>query len=111
MADAGAAAGAGSLSSGVLSVARNAAGLPVVHPADSGEVAPGDDLLQVVYDHGPVEGLVWDDFDTVRQRVEREWAALPPTADNISSNLREKVKQQVEEHRGKMAAGKAAEAT
>jgi nicotinamide phosphoribosyltransferase len=68
-------------------------------------------MLQVVYDHGPLEGLVWDSFDTVRQRVEREWAALPHTADHISSSLKAKVEQQVEEHRGKVAVGKAAQAT
>jgi nicotinamide phosphoribosyltransferase len=75
---------------GVLAVKR-VRGVPTVFPADSGDVAPGEDLLQMIYDHGPVQGMVWDDFDTLRARVAREWDALPKNADNISAPLRAKV--------------------
>jgi hypothetical protein len=34
--------------------------------------------------------LQWETFDELRQRVEREWAALPPTADVLSAPLRAK---------------------
>jgi nicotinamide phosphoribosyltransferase len=45
----------------------------------------------VVYDHGPVPGLEWDDFDAVRARLAAEWEALPRAADNISASLRSKM--------------------
>lgn len=32
----------------------------------------------------------WESFDELRQRVEREWAALPPTADVLAPALRQK---------------------
>jgi nicotinamide phosphoribosyltransferase len=79
--------------SGILAVKR-VDGVPTVFPADSGEVAPHENLLRVVYDKRPLEG-VWDDFDTVRARVASEWTALPHAADNISASLREKVRQQM----------------
>ncbi|GLC38639.1 hypothetical protein PLESTB_000455100 [Pleodorina starrii] len=78
---------------GVLAVKR-VGGVPTVFPADSGEVAQHENLLRLVYDKGPLEG-VWDDFDTVRARLAAEWSALPRTADNISASLREKVRQQM----------------
>lgn len=57
-------------------------------PAD--EVAPEEDLLQTVYDCGPLPGLRWESFDALRARVEREWAAAPPAADVLSPSLRAK---------------------
>ncbi len=77
-------------------------GVPTVFPADSGEVAPHDNLLRTVYDMGPVAG-VWEDFDVVRARVAAEWTALPRVADNISASLKEKVRQQMAK-RGKVPA-------
>lgn len=56
--------------------------------------------VQVVYDKGPVPGFQWDDFDAVRERVTREWRALPPAADNLSPSLKAKIAQQMEK-RGK----------
>jgi hypothetical protein len=49
-----------------------------------------------VYDKGPVPGLVWDNFDTVRQRVEREWKIVPKTYDPISDQLKTKIKRWIE---------------
>lgn len=80
---------------GVLAVKR-VGGVPTAFPADSGEVAPEEDMLQVVYDHGPVPGLVWDSFDALRQRLLSEWEALPPTADVLSPSLKEKVARELE---------------
>ncbi|EFN59608.1 hypothetical protein CHLNCDRAFT_133026 [Chlorella variabilis] len=71
---------------GPLAVKR-VSGVPTVFPAD--QVAPEDNLLQVVYDKRPVE-VQWESFDKLRQRVEREWAALPPAADVLAAPLREK---------------------
>ena len=32
----------------------------------------------------------WESFDELKARVEREWAALPPTADVLAPSLRQK---------------------
>jgi len=80
---------------GVLAVKR-VNNVPTVFPADSGEVAPHEDLLKVMYDHGPIKGFQWEDFNTCRSRVASEWAALPPTADNISASLKKKILKQME---------------
>ncbi|KAL4856811.1 Nicotinamide phosphoribosyltransferase [Chlorella vulgaris] len=71
---------------GMLAVKR-VDGVPTAFPADL--VAPEEDLLQTVYDMRPLP-LQWETFDELRQRVEREWAALPPTADVLSAPLRAK---------------------
>lgn len=86
---------------GVLAVKR-VNGVPTVFPADSGEVAPHENLLRTVYDMGPVAG-VWEEFDVVRARVAAEWTVLPRVADNISASLKEKVRQQMAK-RGKVPA-------
>lgn len=39
---------------------------------------------------------MWDDFDTMRQRVAEEWRALPCVADNISASLKVKIAKQME---------------
>ena len=77
-------------------------GVPTVFPGDSGEVAPHENLLKVVFDKGPLAVRPWEDFDVVKQRVASEWAQLPPTADSISASLRAKIKGQME-LRGKYA--------
>lgn len=43
-----------SSSPGALAVKR-VNGIPTTFPQDSGLVSEGDNMLQVVYDHGPVE--------------------------------------------------------
>ena len=92
---------------GVLAVKR-VRGVPTVFPADSGEVEPNEDLLELLYDCGPLDpspdeeteagsssssssGAYFEDFDAVRARVAAEWAALPRVADVISASLRAKV--------------------
>lgn len=55
-------------------------------------MAPEDNMLKVVYDKRPVQG-VWDDFTTVRNRVREEWAALPKKADPLSAQIKEVIKK------------------
>lgn len=74
---------------GVLAVKR-VEGVPTVFPVEL--VSPEDNLLQLVYDKRPMEGLKWETFDEIKARVEREWAALPKTADVVSEELKEKRK-------------------
>jgi hypothetical protein len=88
---------------GVLAV-KAVKGVPTVFPADSGEVAPEEDMLQVVYDCGPVEGHSWQDFDTIRDRVSQQWASLPPNADNYSASLKAKVERLRQDMHGLAAA-------
>ncbi|KAF6252467.1 Quinolinate phosphoribosyl transferase [Scenedesmus sp. NREL 46B-D3] len=77
---------------GVLAVKR-VDGVPTVFPADGGEVAPEEDLLQVVYDKGPLPASQqrFEDFDALRQRAQREWDALPRSADVYSASLQAKI--------------------
>jgi len=72
---------------GILSVFR-VDGVPTVFPAGQGP-AGAEDLLQVVYDKGPVAGMEWDDFSAVQDRVNAEWGALPKAADPLSAELKE----------------------
>jgi nicotinamide phosphoribosyltransferase len=71
---------------GVLAVKR-IDGIPTAFPAEM--VHPADDMLKVVYDGRPLE-VGWESFDQLRARVEREWTALPRTADVLSPQLRKK---------------------
>ncbi|PVU88375.1 hypothetical protein BB559_005596 [Furculomyces boomerangus] len=51
---------------------------------------PGkSNLLQVVYNNGPISDFEWDNFDTIRNRVEEQWNSLPPKAQVISKELEE----------------------
>eukprot|EP00461_Guttulinopsis_vulgaris_P002187 UN02188 len=55
-----------------------------------------DDLpneLVVVYDHGPIKDFKWDDFDTLKKRVEEQWAATAPTHDPFAAELKEEIKR------------------
>jgi len=81
---------------------RRLHGVPTVFPADLPEQElPGDasqepDLLQVVYDCGPLPptapcSLTTDTFDQLRQRVETEWHSCPKNYDPISTALRTKI--------------------
>ena len=64
--------------------------LPMVYPKDSN--TEGHSLFQSIYDHGPIPGYKWDDFDTIRKRVDEEWRQRPKTADILSLELKKKVK-------------------
>ena len=81
---------------GILQVRRDA-GVPTAYCVpDAGRGTPlvrdEDNLLRVVYDRRPVPG-VWDDFSTVRARVQREWSATPKRADPLSAQLKAVIKE------------------
>lgn len=81
---------------GVLAVKR-VNGVPTAFPADTHEVSEHDNMLQVVYDNGPVQNMRWEDFDAVRARAQAEWHALPRTADSLSASLQDKVQAQLKQ--------------
>ncbi len=74
-------------------------GAPTAYPSPASweDTLVQQNLLRVVYDHGPVDDRVWDDFDTVRERVEKEWPALPPKGNPISRQLRAKIEKIIAE--------------
>jgi len=74
---------------GVLSV-RRVNGLPTIFPRDIDEKDDPDNLLRVVYDSRPIPGA-FDDFNTVRERVQREWALCPKTYDPLSAEISAKI--------------------
>ena len=81
---------------GILQVRRDH-GVPTAYcTPDAGRGAPlvseADNLLRVVYDRRPVPG-VWEDFSTVRARVQREWAVAPKRADPLSAQLKAVIQQ------------------
>jgi len=53
-----------------------------------------NNLLQVVYDHGPIAGL-WENelFDHLKERVRKEWKEAPPDYDPISPQLKEEIQR------------------
>jgi nicotinic acid phosphoribosyltransferase len=58
-----------------------------VYPLESVKSGVVDEL-NVVYDHGKV--IKWDDFDTIRQRVQKQWNESPKTMNVFSKELDEK---------------------
>jgi len=85
---------------GILQVRREANGVCTVYAtpeqgAGRPLVSDAENEMRVVYDNGPLKESPWDDFDTVRQRVEREWKELAPNknADPLSSQIKERIKQ------------------
>ena len=50
-------------------------GVPTVYPKDDPAAKGLPSIMKVVYNKRPVPGA-FDDFDTVRARVEKEWAEL-----------------------------------
>lgn len=70
-------------------------GIPTVFPLRDGDENP-DGMMQTVWDKGPVNPK-WDDFDTLRERVKREWAALPKQHDPVSQELKDEIRKWIEE--------------
>jgi len=62
--------------------------LPTVLPKnnDHPTVSPEDDLLRVVYDRKPVPN-VFDDFITLRNRLQSQWTSFPLEHNPISQEL------------------------
>jgi nicotinamide phosphoribosyltransferase len=76
---------------GRLFVGRKGPGEPpVVYPQGDSECKSLENCMVVVYNKRPVPG-VFDDFDAVKARVDREWKALPPNGKPISPQLQKKI--------------------
>jgi len=76
---------------GKLFVGRRAVGEPImVYPKDDPACEGLENVMQVVYDKRPVPG-VFADFDSIKARLNREWAALPPNGKPISEQLQKKI--------------------
>ncbi|CAG8842834.1 23395_t:CDS:2, partial [Racocetra persica] len=80
---------------GEFVVKKNDHGVPIVYPKEACIENDTENLLRVVYDHGKV--FKWDDFDTIRRRVAKEWPLLPRTYDNISPELKLKISKCLQE--------------
>ena len=66
--------------------------VPAVWDEQAGDCrGEGESVMRTVWNCGPVEGC-WDDFDTVKARVEREWTAAPLKWDVVSQAVKDKVK-------------------
>eukprot|EP00179_Madagascaria_erythrocladioides_P026307 CAMPEP_0198337530 /NCGR_PEP_ID=MMETSP1450-20131203/28694_1 /TAXON_ID=753684 ORGANISM="Madagascaria erythrocladiodes, Strain CCMP3234" /NCGR_SAMPLE_ID=MMETSP1450 /ASSEMBLY_ACC=CAM_ASM_001115 /LENGTH=510 /DNA_ID=CAMNT_0044042349 /DNA_START=74 /DNA_END=1602 /DNA_ORIENTATION=- len=86
---------------------KRVGGVPTVFPRGAG---PADeaDLLEVVYDGKPCADVKWETFDQMRDRVAREWSALPKAANVISDALQTKIDQCVQSKREQLAKDAAA---
>jgi len=73
---------------GILKVKRNKDGVPVIFPSD-GKDDP-DNLLQVVYNSGPVK-VNWGTFDEQRERVEKEWHKVPAKFNPIGPEMQAEI--------------------
>ncbi|KAJ2412424.1 hypothetical protein GGI10_003692 [Coemansia sp. RSA 2530] len=62
-------------------------GAPVALRKEEREPAGLENLLRVVYEGGPVDPNIWDDFATVRQRVSDQWRKFPKRARAVSESL------------------------
>lgn len=74
-----------------------ATGAPTAYPVLADGSSPADvdgvgpDLLEVVYDCGPVKDLAWPLFDEIKARVEKQWAEVPRKHSPISAALQTKI--------------------
>jgi len=73
-------------------------GVPTVFPKKNGEEDPSN-LLKVFWDSGPVKDLVWDDFDTIKERAAKSWTSLPKDYDPISAELNVVIKEWIEDYK------------
>ena len=71
---------------------KNTTQIPIVYPVREDQPAsPSENLLKVVFDKRPVD-VDWDNFDTIRKRIETQWETLPPKYDVISDEMKNKMK-------------------
>lgn len=64
-----------------------------------------ENILKVVYDKGPVKGLVWDDFDTLKARVEKQWYQTKPLHNPISKELKVEIDKYTKVNRKNSSVG------
>jgi len=78
---------------GELAIFLDERGFPVVHPKKPESENSPDNLLHVIYDHGRPLGDVFDDFDTVRARVHKQWShsQSEKRRDVLSAELKGKI--------------------
>jgi nicotinamide phosphoribosyltransferase len=75
---------------GILKVKR-VNGIPTIFPAlDENDNDP-ENILETVWDNGPVVGHKWPTFDQMRENVRQGWATVPKLYDPISGELRQKI--------------------
>jgi len=74
---------------GILKVKR-VDGIPTVFPSSEND-DDKDNLLETVWDCGPVVGHKWPTFDQIRENVKHGWATVPRLHDPISKELRQKI--------------------
>jgi nicotinic acid phosphoribosyltransferase len=78
---------------GILKVISNENGIPVVYPVQAKVKDESKNVLKVVYDKGPVKDLVWDDFTTVKNRLNEQWKSHPKQFDSLSKEMRDLIEQ------------------
>ncbi|KAI8816390.1 nicotinate phosphoribosyltransferase family-domain-containing protein [Fimicolochytrium jonesii] len=77
---------------GEFHIVRNSQSIPIVYPSPPPlPLSSTPSLLQTVYDHNRPLPTKWDDFTTVRERVKREWTAVPKAVDVLSPELRARI--------------------
>ena len=60
-------------------------------------VQASKNLLQVVYDKGVK--VKWDDFDTMRKRINAQWHSLPKSVDTKSLALVKLIQETILDHK------------
>jgi nicotinamide phosphoribosyltransferase len=86
---------------GEFAIGKSKEGPLTVHPKESPEgqklIKQVKNVLQVIYDCGPVQNYQWESFDALRMRLKTQWTSLPKQADPISDALYEKITHCVSE--------------
>jgi len=62
-------------------------GCPTVLPKKDGEPDDPNNILKTYWKCGPVSGLVWDSFDQIKERINKEWSSLPKLYDPVSKEM------------------------
>jgi nicotinic acid phosphoribosyltransferase len=76
---------------GKLQVIKNN-GVPSTYPSPSFEAGIKPNCLEIIYDCGPTNKK-WDNFEELRNRVEREWNNCPEEHKAISDELGHKIEK------------------
>jgi len=78
---------------GELFVAREGPGEPIkVYDKNDNQTAKLVSAMKIVYDNGPIAGA-FDDLQTIRERVNHEWAHTACCGNPISKGLAEKIEK------------------
>jgi len=78
---------------GELFVAREGPAEPIkVFDKSEKQTAKLVSAMKIVYDNGPIAGA-FEDFQTVRERVNSEWAQTAPGGNPISKGLADKIEK------------------